>query len=598
MDYLNKSAETRKALYTAVDGAIRNPDHFLAHGQHLQQYGQPQYNNAPDHSASYQQQTTAYSQSSSLPTRPQTSGTYPQPEVNHENQQYPPPDAQFASHGPASAPYTQTPHPTDSQPAWQPQEQISSPLQQASPVFYPVQPPAQTTQQALTPIQSSRAYPPPRVGAFSPPLPSAQSYNQISPVQPVSPITSCPIPASQSFSPPPPSSTPGIVSPQASTHSYSFSPDSGQYQGHVTPPPVQNPAFGSHAGLALNPYHAPSAIPSVGPLVSMPWQSAHIPDALTQSSGLASPPLSQSPQSMNSYNQAGSGYHHTAFMAELPEDSFASRPVELPAELPADLLPSEPTEHNRTEDGQAHTETRYELDTGTHMATFGNPADNAHGRFDSPPKQPSSTEVDTPVISPSIVTRIEQVQQLNPLNPQTSSIPVIQTTPPPTRWQDLASSPTAVYNPSTFSPMPSSQYSALFQQTESVPSTSGYTAYSKPQQPASCPQPHNGIQGYVPYGQEQHPIPQAAYSNPAKAPYAPLEQMGSLAQSAQQMSLHSEPSAQFPYRTAGGEDCKDPSQPQPFGLQTENTQQDHTQQPELNVNAPGYHPHGPPPPYM
>lgn len=637
MDYLKKSVKTGKALYTAVDGAIRNPDQFLAQGQQQQQnsqqqyyqqqqipqgqvQGQPQYNlqqpppfpprpvaqphnNGPNHSVSYQQQTTGYTQSPQLPPRPQTVGPYSQQQVFEENQQYQTVNQQFTGHTPTNAPYTQTPHPTNSQPAWQPPQQVFCPVQQPSqPAFSPMQPPPQSTfspQPVFTPLQSSQPYSPPPIGAFSP-LASTQPYSQMSPVQPVSPITSYVTPVSQPFSPPLPSSTPGIESHQLSTYTYSFPPYHDQYQGDSTPPPpTQNPIFGSHAGLALNPYHAPSAIPSSGPIVPQPSHSPQLLNTYSQSGGPMSPPPSQSPQFPKLYNQPSSECQQAAFIAELPEDNFASQAVELPAELPADLLPSNPAEHNRTGDDLAHTRAISEQNTGIHIGTSGIPTDTARGQPEGSPSQSLSMGGETPIIPTSTVTPNEQIQQPAPLHPQPSVVPAAHTTPPPAQWQPPASFPSAVYSPSVFPPMPGSpqSQSSPFQQAQSAANTSGYIAYSQSQQPAPYQQPHTENQGYVAYGQQQQPVPQPAYSNPV-----PLGRMGSLAQRAQQLSLSNVetngPSAQFPYRAAGNDDYKGSVQQQSFGYAQQNHTQRQVGESTVNVNAPGYHPHGLPPPYI
>ncbi|TLD30119.1 hypothetical protein E2P81_ATG06772 [Venturia nashicola] len=639
MDYIKKSVKTGKALYTAVDGAIRNPDQFL-HGQQQQQQqqqhyqqqqipqgqGQPQhnlqqhppfpprpgaqpYNNGPNHSVSYQPQTTGYIQSPQLPPRPQTVDPYPQQQAHRDDQQ----SQQYTGYVPSSAPYTQTPHPANSQLAWPPPQHIFSSVQPPSqPPLSPTQPPPQAVtlspmQQppaAFTPNQFSQPYSPPPTSAFSPPLPSTQSFSQMSPV------TSAATPVSQPFSPTLPPSTVGTVSPQLSTHTYSFPQNNGQYHGQATPPPpTQNPTFGSHAGLALNPYHAPSAIPSSGPIVPKSFQSPQLPNSYDEPSGPVSPPPFHSPELSYPYDyQPNAGHQQITFIAELPEDNFASQAVELPAEVPADLFPSsKPAEHNEEGEGFAHARSPLEHNVATRIGKSGKSVDIAHGQPGSSPDQSPSTRGETPITPPSTVTAREQVQQPTPLHPQTSSVPATHTTHPPYQWQPPACSPLAVYNPSIFPPMPGSPQSqpAPFQQAQSGANTSAYIAYLQPQQPAPYQQPHTENQGYVAYGQQQqqqqYPAPQPAYSIPAPVPYSQpvsVERMGSLAQRAQQMSLNSEPSAQFPYRATGSEDHKAPLQQPSFGLLTGYAPQNQTHQVDSNVNAPGYHPHGPPPPYM
>lgn len=622
MDYLKKSVKTGKALYTAVDGAIRNPDQFLTHGQHNQQqpHGQqqqyyqqqipqaqynphqpppypprpgaqpissPAYNNGSQQSVSYQQQPTGYTPNPQLPPRPQTVGPYPQMSQSiHQQYQQGTTQAneQFTGHIPAT-------QPTSSQPAWQPNQQIPqqlfSPVQQPSqPVFSPVQQPLQPI---FSPVQSFLPCSPPPVGA----------YNQLSsPVQPVSPMTTSATPVSQPFSPPLPAATPGIPSPQLGTNTHSFPAHNTQFQGHITPPP-----FGSHAGHAINPYHAPSATPSSGPIVAPPSQTPHLP---------------------NPYTQSSSGSQQTSFIAELPEDNFANQPVELPAELPGDFLSSKPAEHNSRTENVSHASTNPMHTTGTSMTTMpGKSVDELQtsipGHLGSSKDKPVSVGGETPIIPLSTVTPNERIQQPTPLHSQASPMSTAQTTPPSTQWQPHVPSPTPVYNPCTFPSMPGSgpssphSHSVPFQQTHAVANSSGYIAYSQPQQPARYQQPQPGNSDYIAYGQrQQQPVTQAPCSNsPVYATYgqpAPLQRMGSLAEKAQQMSLNNQsggPSAQYPYRALGPEDRKlaqSPVQQQSFGQSpghsTVYSEQSQPLQVPINPNAPGYHPHGPPPSYI
>ena len=220
--------------------------------------------------------------------------------------------------------------------------------------------------------------------------------------------------------------------------------------------------------------------------------------------------------------------------------------------------------------------------------------------------------VETPIIPPSTVTPSEKIQQPTPVHPQTNTVASTNTTPPPAQWQAPASA--TAYQPSTYTALPGpgqnspQAHSAPLQQAHSGANTSGYVAYSHPQQQAPYQQPNIGAgnMGYVAYGQPQQPLPPVAYGSPPQSPYGqplPQERMGSLAQKAQQMTLNSQPngpSAQFPYRTPGPDDqnhAQGPVQPQSFGLPAGYPQQNQGPQGPPNVNSPGYHPHGPPPSY-